>query len=953
MAAIPYRETPTTEPVAVPTPYRVLRTPTATPASFGGAFAQAEQSAGQDLKVAGQHWGEIAADDAANEFQRQADHLLDGDPSKMVTDPDGTQHPDTGFMGLKGGEALRQRAGYEKKLDDLIRQTRSGLIGADEQLRFDNFSRRYRAVLSSRMGTHATTQANVYALGVAKGQAEVNLNAITQNPNDDEQYQHREADVIDAYVKMAEQGGAQHGDAQWNAAVAEGKRAAANARIRSIGVGDPGRAAQMVEQNKGVLGKDYAVLGDHYRTRAEEEGGASIGADAYGAVSSEPTTGPAAPTQGHLNEETTSVLGNIQDRLKAQGIDVSPSSTYRSPAHNAQVGGRQASRHTTGQAFDLPTAGKSQQQLEQMFDAIAAQAGVTQIGWEGDHFHVGTGQHAKGKIAFGPNKNDLAGAPDWFVQKVKGWQGSAIPVTGSPTAGAAPGTHLSPEDEAAYQKWAQEKSAARGFNVDSPDYDMRGYWKEHGQGATPQGDEHYPDTYKLPNHPTFSVESKYSTPENPGGQWVQTGDGKTMFIAGPANVANGIEKTRAYLQNNDPDVQLVVPQGLQQNGTPAAAPVQDTPAVRAATRRAAAIDRIVRSDMNPRMKASAIRTINELATADQLKWAAEEKAQKEAANSGMDEYVKQMAPGQIVPPNIVQLITNDPRFNHAPHIRQQLLEIAKHQSGNDVQEATAAYGPGFWNLYQRVTASPNDPNRLADPTELLKHAGPGGDITLAGMDRLRKTMADSQKSVDTHSVEQAKTSLIAYAKGTLSNEQDVGPIRIRDPDGEKIFQSQFVPKFLAAYDQWLQAGKNPWDFLTRENVDKLKAGMRDPAEMKRQKLEAMGEFVMPNPAKLPPAPQGVNPDSWRTILSNPPKYSDGRPVRDWDKVVAKLWENPTPNAVQWFEYQYGASQYKAQEIIDSLKKPYGPQPPKPNLDLERAQRERRQAPASPTADVAP
>lgn len=952
MALAPYRETPTTEPVATPTPYQSFRTPTATAASYGGALGEAEQQAGRELSVTASHWGEIAADDASNNFQKQADHLLRGDPDKTTTNPDGTQTPDTGFMGLKGGEALRQRKTYENQLDDLLKKTRSGLYSEDQKLRFDNFSRRYRAVISSQMGTHADTQANVYAMGVAKSQATIGLNNVTANADNPalvQQYQH---DVIDAYVKMAEQGGAKPGDPQWDAATADGKRAVAHAQITAIGVKDPSRAARMVDNYKGILGKDYAPLADHYRTRAEEEGGAATGQQIYGESSD--AAPPATP--GRLNEETTSVLGNIQSRLKDQGIDTQPSSTYRDPAHNAQVGGKQASRHTTGQAFDLPTVGKSQQQLEQMFDAIAGQAGVSQIGWEGDHFHVGTGQRGKGKIAFGPNKNDLAGAPDWFVQKVKAWQGT--PAGGNATTPGG-GTHLPEEEETKYQAWAKEQSAKRGFNVDTSDYDMRGYWKEHGQGATPQGDEHYPDTYKLPTHPTFSTDSKYSTAANPGGQWVETSNGQQMFIAGPANVANGIEKTKTYLANNDPNVQLVVPQGLQQSATSAPqgqqeAPAEDPPAVRAARRRAAAIEKIVQSDMAPRAKSAAIRTVNELATADQLKWAAEEKAQKDLANAGMDDYVKAMAPGQIVPPNIVQRITQDPRFNHAPHVRQQLLEIAKHQSGNDVQEATSAYGPGFWDLYKRASAAPGDPNKLSDPTELLRHAGPQGDITLQGMDRLQRVIAESHKSVDSHSVEQTKTSLMSYAKSKLSFEQDLGPIKIRDPKGEQIFSAQFVPKFLAAYDQWIsKSGKDPWEFLTRENIDKIMTGMRDPKEMARDHLAAQGATLAPKPTVVPPPPPGANPDSWNTIIGQPPTYKDGRPVPIWAKDVTLLREHPTPDNVKKFDQVYGASGYSGQEILDSLGKPYGPQPPKPNVELERAQAARRTAPASPTANVQP
>lgn len=51
---------------------------------------------------------------------------------------------------------------------------------------------------------------------------------------------------------------------------------------------------------------------------------------------------------------------------------------------------------------------------------------------------------------------------------------------------------------------------------DKLDYDYYSFFKNKGQGNI---EDHFPDTYKRPNHKTFSNESIYSTPENPGGQW--------------------------------------------------------------------------------------------------------------------------------------------------------------------------------------------------------------------------------------------------------------------------------------------------------------------------------------------------------------------------------------------------------------------------------------------------
>jgi hypothetical protein len=65
------------------------------------------------------------------------------------------------------------------------------------------------------------------------------------------------------------------------------------------------------------------------------------------------------------------------------------------------------------------------------------------------------------------------------------------------------------------------------------DYDMAGYDKEHGAGAGEKvlaSGQHLPDTYKQPNHITFSTDSKYSKPGQEGGTWKQIGQGATWYF---------------------------------------------------------------------------------------------------------------------------------------------------------------------------------------------------------------------------------------------------------------------------------------------------------------------------------------------------------------------------------------------------------------------------------------
>lgn len=107
-------------------------------------------------------------------------------------------------------------------------------------------------------------------------------------------------------------------------------------------------------------------------------------------------------------------------------------------------------------------------------------------------------------------------------------------------------TELSPEQEAEYQKTHDPQ--------DSYDYDMRGAFKN-GVGAA--GNGHYPDTYKKPNHPTFSNESQYSGVDGySGGSWSGS-DGSWAYTPSQTNVQmHGIIGLQNYFDKREPGVTL-------------------------------------------------------------------------------------------------------------------------------------------------------------------------------------------------------------------------------------------------------------------------------------------------------------------------------------------------------------------------------------------------------------
>lgn len=88
--------------------------------------------------------------------------------------------------------------------------------------------------------------------------------------------------------------------------------------------------------------------------------------------------------------------------------------------------------------------------------------------------------------------------------------------------GKAYETPLSDEEEVKFQGW----KAQHAPDDSGEDYDLRGAFSA---GITPGKDGHWPDTFKKPNHPTFSIESIYrdAAPDK-AGRW----DGERFIPAG-------------------------------------------------------------------------------------------------------------------------------------------------------------------------------------------------------------------------------------------------------------------------------------------------------------------------------------------------------------------------------------------------------------------------------------
>ena len=118
--------------------------------------------------------------------------------------------------------------------------------------------------------------------------------------------------------------------------------------------------------------------------------------------------------------------------------------------------------------------------------------------------------------------------------------------------------------QGALTRWATGEAGKTGRNPlnDRYDYDVNGYFLS-GAGNDPRG--HGPDTFKKPNHPTFSEESMYSGPpgKNPvGGRWIAT-PGADFFEPTAANRRYQTqEELQSYFNREEPKVTLLNPPGM-------------------------------------------------------------------------------------------------------------------------------------------------------------------------------------------------------------------------------------------------------------------------------------------------------------------------------------------------------------------------------------------------------
>lgn len=115
-------------------------------------------------------------------------------------------------------------------------------------------------------------------------------------------------------------------------------------------------------------------------------------------------------------------------------------------------------------------------------------------------------------------------------------------------------TPLNTQQEATYQQWRQRLP---GDLQNDEDYDLRGAYQANARAAA---NGHMTDQFKKPNHMTFSDGSQYSTPQTPGGRWIEDGKGGWVFWASPTNLQyHSLPQLADYFAQYEPGSNFVAP----------------------------------------------------------------------------------------------------------------------------------------------------------------------------------------------------------------------------------------------------------------------------------------------------------------------------------------------------------------------------------------------------------
>jgi hypothetical protein len=187
-----------------------------------------------------------------------------------------------------------------------------------------------------------------------------------------------------------------------------------------------------------------------------------------------------------------------------------------------------------------------------------------------------------------------------------------------------------------------------------------------------------------------------------------------------------------------------------------------------------------------------------------------EQQRKIISDEAENDYMKQVyAPAQNAKPLSVQQIVLDDRLSRES--KDRLIKLIGHSEEKDDK----TYGPGFVHAMQMVHAPAGTEGRITDSNQLYNRLGPGGDLTWAGVEKLRSEI-NLKKTPEGEAETEMKREFLKNARGQISG-TDEG-LHIKDPKGDELYL-KFMAQALPAYDAGRRDGKTPQQLLDPNSPD--------------------------------------------------------------------------------------------------------------------------------------
>lgn len=212
-----------------------------------------------------------------------------------------------------------------------------------------------------------------------------------------------------------------------------------------------------------------------------------------------------------------------------------------------------------------------------------------------------------------------------------------------------------------------------------------------------------------------------------------------------------------------------------------------------------------------------------------------------------------------VPPEMAAAVAQD-----APNligVMEHRAEYNLKNASNLVDADKTSYGSGFFRAMDRIALPPNDPHSVNDVQDFAPNAAKGGDLTIAGFDKLN-SMLDLKKTPEGQAELTGIKTMLAYGRRQIMG--GATAIFAQDPKGEERYR-QWTAMFLSDYDKQKAAGKSPGSLLSPDSSDYLGKSVLGFTRTNTERMKDM-ELARQVPASATPDNRDIE-----YLRSNPHK----------------------------------------------------------------------------------